>query len=139
MAFENFAADLRKRWQAALQKYEPTRVGGRVVSSRGLMLTCKLPAAVNYRCEIVTGRGTSCLAEVVGFANDLAYLFLFENGDQVRPNMPVINRGHGMRVPSGPGLLGRVIDGLGRPIDDRGPLRGCRFCTSHMERPAPLK
>ncbi len=131
-------ADFQTRWQGALAKYEPMRVGGKVVSARGLMLTCKMPAAVNDRCEILTGRG-SCLAEVVGFANDLAYLFLYENGDQVRPNMPVINRGHGVQVPSGAGLLGRVLDGIGRPIDDRGPLQGCRWRTFDLTAPSPLR
>ncbi|MBI1832651.1 MAG: FliI/YscN family ATPase, partial [Planctomycetes bacterium] len=131
--------DLKSRWDSAIQRFDPARVGGRVISSRGLMLTCRLPAAVHDRCEIITGRGTSCLAEVVGFSNELAYLFLYENSDQVRPNMPVINRGHGAQVPSGPGLLSRVIDGIGRPIDDRGPLKGCRFHTSQLTAPAPLR
>src|SRR5437762_12183271 len=131
--------ELRKRWQAALAAYEPARVGGKVVSARGLMLTCKLPAAVNDRCEIMTGDGGSCLAEVVGFANDLAYLFLYENGEQVRPNMPVVNRGQGVQVPSGPGLLGRVLDGIGRPIDQRRPLKGCRFRTFPLAAPSPLR
>src|SRR5947209_4193504 len=120
-------SELRKRWRAALNAYEPLRVGGKVVSARGLMLTCKLPAAVNDRCEILTGHGGGCLAEVVGFANDMAYLFLYENGDHVRPHMAVVNRGHGIQVPGGPGLLGRVLDGIGRPIDERGPLEGCRW------------
>src|SRR5439155_20385099 len=99
----------------------------------------KLPAAVNDRCEILTGHGSSCLAEVVGFSNDLAYLFLYENGDQVHPNMPVVNRGHGVQVPSGPGLLGRVLDGIGRPIDERGPLKNCRFRTFALAAPSPLR
>lgn len=131
--------ELRRRCHKAIQAFEPSRVGGRVVSSRGLMLTCRLPAAVNDRCEILTGNGTSCLAEVVGFSNDLAYLFLYENGDQIRPNMPVVNRGHGIQVPHGQGLLSRVIDGIGRPIDDRGPLKGCRFHTSQLAAPSPLR
>ena len=131
--------EIRKRWQTALNAYEPMRVGGKVVSARGLMLTCKIPAAVNDRCEILTGQSSSCLAEVVGFAGDLAYLFLYENGDQVKPNMPVINRGHGVQVPSGAGLLGRVVDGIGRPIDDKGPLRGCRWRTFALTAPSPLR
>jgi flagellum-specific ATP synthase len=139
MTPETIPPELRSRWQKAIQACEPARVGGRVVSSRGLMLTCKLPAAVNDRCEIITGPNSSCLAEVVGFSKDLAYLFLYENSDQVRPNMPVINRGHGVQVPSGPGLLGRVIDGIGRPIDNLGPLKGCRFRTSQLAAPAALQ
>src|SRR5262245_54437368 len=132
-------AELHERWRKRLAGYEPARVGGKIVSARGLMLTCKLPAAVNDRCEIITGNGTSCLAEVVGFANDLAYLFLYENGDHIRPNMPVVNRGHGVQVPSGPGLLGRVLDGIGRPIDARGPLVACRFRTLALDAPPPLR
>lgn len=135
----DFSANLRGRWKAAIDAYDPVRVGGRIVSSRGLMLTCKLAAAVNDTCEIVTGRGRSCLAEVVGFSNDLAYLFLYENDDGVRPNMPVINRGHGVKIPCGPGLLGRVIDGIARPIDDRGPLKRCRFRTRELTAPSPLR
>jgi flagellum-specific ATP synthase len=139
MADDKIPPELRSRWQTALDGYEPARIGGHVVSSRGLMLTCRLPAAVNDRVEILTGHGTSCLAEVVGFANDLAFLFLYENSDQVRPNMPVINRGHGVQVPTGPGLLGRVLDGIGRPIDEKGPLRNCRLHTSQLTAPAPLR
>src|SRR2546423_1630330 len=133
-----FSPELRQRWQTAIRAHDPARTGGKVVSARGLMLTCKLPAAVNDRCEIVTGRDTRCLAEVVGFSGELAYLFLYENGDQVRPNMPVVNRGHGTQIPSGPGLLGRVLDGIGRPIDERGPLQGCRFRTFDLAAPSPL-
>lgn len=129
---------LSSRLRQALFSHDPIRTGGRVVSSRGLMLTCKLSAAVHDRCEIVTGPDRRCLAEVVGFANDLAYLFLFEHGDQVRPNMPVINLGHGMRIPYGPGLLHRVIDGIGRPLDGQGPLTGCRFRTLELAAPSPM-
>lgn len=131
--------DLPARWKSAIQSYDPARIGGRLISSRGLMLTCRIPAAVHDRCEIITGDGTSCLAEVVGFANDLAYLFLYENGDQVRPNMRVINRGHGVQVPSGAGLLGRAIDGIARPIDGLGPLKDCRFRTAQLAAPSPLQ
>src|SRR5438309_7193312 len=127
MPTEVSIADLQKRWQTAVKACDPLRVGGRVLSALGLMLTCRLPAALHDRCEIVTGPNTQCLAEVLGFSNELAFLFLYENGEQIRPNMAVINRGHGTRVPSGPGLLGRVIDGLGRPIDERGPLKDCRW------------
>ena len=127
------------RWRSVIRTHEPARVGGHVVSARGLMLTCRLPAAVHDRCEIITGPNSVCLAEVVGFSGDLAYLFTFEQSDQVRPNMPVINRGHGMQVPTGAGLLGRAIDGIGRPMDDRGPLNDCRFRTLQLSAPLPLR
>jgi len=139
MVNETFTPELSQRWHAAVRSHEPTRLGGRIVGSRGLMLTCRLPAAVNDRCEILTGRDSVCLAEVVGFNGDLAYLFTFEQSDQVRPNMLVINRGHGVQVPTGAGLMGRVIDGIGRPMDDKGPLQGCRFRTLQLAAPLPLR
>lgn len=126
------------RFKAAIDTYDPIRAGGRIVSSRGLVLTCKLAAAVNDSCEIITAPGQRCLAEVVAFSGDLASLFLYENNDEVRPNMPVINRGHGVKVPCGPGLLGRVIDGVARPIDQLGPLGRCRFRTRKLAAPSPL-
>ena len=131
--------ELRQRLHTVIRSYEPVQVGGRVVGSRGRMLICKLPAAVEDLCEILIGPGTSCLAEVVGFSGELAYLFLYENNDRVHPNMPVIHRGHGVKVPTGAGLLGRTIDGLGRPIDGRGALTGCRYRTLRLTSPPPLQ
>ncbi len=135
----SFSTQLRRRLHTVIRSYEPAQVGGRVVGSRGRMLICKLPAAVEDLCEIMIGPDTSCLAEVVGFSGELAYLFLYENNDRVHPNMPVIHRGHGVKVPIGAGLLGRTIDGLGRPIDGRGALLGCRYRTHRLTSPSPLQ
>jgi flagellum-specific ATP synthase len=131
--------ELRQRLHATIRSYQPVHVGGRVVGSRGRMLICKLSAAVDDLCEIITGPDTSCLAEVVGFSGELAHLFLYEDNDRVEPNMPVVHRGHGVQVPVGAGLLGRVINGIGRPLDDRGPLQDCRFRTLKLTSPSPLR
>jgi flagellum-specific ATP synthase len=45
--------------------------------------------------------------------------------EDLRPGMPVMRKGKGATIPVGDNLLGRVIDGLGRPIDNKGPLTGC--------------
>jgi flagellum-specific ATP synthase len=112
------------------------RQGGRLRSATG-MLTVSLPAAVGDQCAIFP-RGPHdppVLAEVIGFESDLAYLVPFDPADDLRPGMPVIRKGRGATVPVGDGLLGRVIDGLGRPLDGKGPVLGC---TPHsVNRPAP--
>lgn len=110
------------------------RVCGRLRSVTGL-LTCQLPAAVGDQCTIVPREGKPVLAEVIGFENDLAYLAPFDHTEHLQPGMPVFRNGKGMVVPVGAELLGRVVDGLGRPLDDRGPLRQCRCWPVH--RPAP--
>ncbi len=110
------------------------RMGGRLKSVTGLM-TCNLPAAVGDHCAVVPREGEAVLAEVIGFENDLAYLVPFDPAENLRPGMPVIRKGRGLTVPTGKNLLGRVIDGLGRPIDDLGPLVGCPL--KPVNRPAP--
>ncbi|HEV3435755.1 MAG TPA: EscN/YscN/HrcN family type III secretion system ATPase, partial [Gemmata sp.] len=110
------------------------RMGGRLKSVTGLM-TCNIPAAVGDHCAVVPREGEPVLAEVIGFENDLAYLVPFDPAENLRPGMPVIRKGRGLTVPTGQNLLGRVIDGLGRPIDDLGPLVGCPL--KPVNRPAP--
>lgn len=95
------------------------RVGGRLRSVTGRM-TCNLPAAVGDHCAILPPDGDEVLAEVIGFENNLAYLVPFDAPENLRPGMPVVRKGRGLTVPTGANLLGRVIDGLGRPLDDLG-------------------
>jgi len=110
------------------------RMSGRLKSVTGLM-TCNLPAAVGDQVAIVPGEGESVLAEVIGFEKDLAYMVPYDAADNLRPGMVVYRKGRGLTVPTGPNLLGRVIDGLGRPLDDLGPVSGCPL--KPVYRPAP--
>lgn len=109
-------------------------VGGRLRSVTGLM-TSAIPAAVGDHCYIVPRKGEPVLAEVIGFEKDLAYMVPFDATEDLRPGMPVLRKGKGGTVPIGPNVLGRVIDGLGRPVDGKGPITGCRPIP--LNRPAP--
>jgi flagellum-specific ATP synthase len=113
------------------------RMGGRLKSVTGVM-TCNLPAAVGDHCVILGDDDDSVLAEVIGFEKDLAYLVPFDPADNLRPGMAVIRKGRGLTVPTGANLLGRVIDGLGRPLDDLGPLAGCPMRPSNRPPPPAL-
>ncbi len=116
----------------------PCRVAGKVRSARGLVLSCHLPAAVGDQCAVQAGE-RELPGEVIGFSDHLASLLLYEAADDIRPGMAVVNRGHALKVPVGRGLLGRVVDGLGRPVDERGPLAGCVRRTMRLDAPAPLR
>jgi len=100
-------------------------VGGRLRSVTGLM-TSAIPAAVGDHCFIMPRQGSPVLAEVIGFEKDIAYMVPFDPADDLRPGMPVLCKGKGATIPVGLKLLGRVIDGLGRPIDNKGPIPGCQ-------------
>jgi flagellum-specific ATP synthase len=62
-------------------------------------------------------------AEVIGFRDGRITLVPFGEIAGIRPGSTVRLREQQFRVPVGRGLLGRVLDGFGRPIDGRGPLR----------------
>jgi len=114
------------------------RTMGKVRSAKGQILISSLPSAVGDQCRVLTPRGQGLLGEVIGFANEQAYLVLYEQGEEIHPGMAVVREGHGLAVPVGRGLLGRVLDGLGRPIDGRGPVRTARR-TLQVRVPPPLK
>ena len=85
-------------------------------------------AAVGGRCLVDTAEGKQIEAEVVGFHGDK--LFLMPTGDirGVMPGARVIPMRGESAVLVGEGLLGRVVDGAGRPLDGMGELR----CTDRV-------
>ncbi len=111
-------------------EWTPGRVTGRVRSLVGLLVEIGgLRPPVGGFCEIEVagedGRSTGLLAaEVVGFREDSALLMPLGPVRGLRVGAPVRVAQRSDRVPTGAGVLGRVLDGLGRPIDGAGPLRG---------------
>jgi flagellum-specific ATP synthase len=85
-------------------------------------------AAVGGRCLIDTAEGKQVEAEVVGFSGDK--LFLMPTGDirGIMPGARVIPTHSASEVAVGEALLGRVLDGAGRPLDAAGELR----CTDRV-------
>src|SRR5262245_51170639 len=79
-------------------------------------------AAVGDVCDLLNGDGSKVEAEVVGFADDK--LFLMPTGEVhgLAPAARVVPRQRAGTVRVGPGLLGRVIDGNGTPLDGFGPI-----------------
>jgi flagellum-specific ATP synthase len=111
---------------------------GELCSSTGL-LTATLPAAVGDHCDILPPDGKPVRCEVIGFRDGRASLAPFDIPEGVRPGMKVIRRGAGLTVPAGDGLLGRVIDGLGRPVDGRGHLGHCHSVAVHRTPPPAME
>ncbi len=80
-------------------------------------------AAVGDRCDVLCADGAHVEAEVVGFSGDRLYLMPTGDIHGLKPNARVVPRlGAGMAI-VGHGLLGRIIDGAGVPLDGQGPLR----------------
>jgi len=104
------------------------RVSGRVTQVVGLVVESHGPnARVGDLCFMETGQGEPIRAEVVGFRGDRTLLMPLGELSGVRAGCAVLSSGHCLRVPVGPELLGRTLDGLGEPMDGMGPLPCSRY------------
>ncbi|MFO1497091.1 MAG: FliI/YscN family ATPase [Verrucomicrobiota bacterium] len=114
---------------------------GRVVQLIGLVIESEGPlAAVGEVCRIESARhdGTT-LAEVVGFRNNHVLLMPLGEVHGIHPGSEVIALGAPLQVPVGESLCGRVLDGLGNPIDGGGPIAADRKASVNLLPPHPLK
>jgi ATP synthase in type III secretion protein N len=99
------------------------RVAGRVTELVGLVLRATAPGARAGELVIVErSRGKPLHAEVVGFHGEQVILLPLGTAEGVGPDSVVRPTGRPFSIRCGPSLLGRVIDGLGDPIDGKGPL-----------------
>jgi flagellum-specific ATP synthase len=111
---------------AALRDADLHRRHGRVRDLIGLIVEATgLEAEVGEVCTIDTGRGrTSVPAEVVGFRAGRTLLMALGEATGIGPGARVSASGKALRVDVSDDLLGRTLDGLGRPLDEFGPVGG---------------
>ncbi len=138
-AWERYMADLR----ISANVQTPLEVRGTLTRLAGLVLEAVgLRVPVGSQCLIANGKRDPVLAEVVGFSNDRAFLMPagdtrgLSSGASViplppyrpvprlrEPNKPPSPGDRGLlRLPLGRGLLGRVVDPHGHPMDHMGPI-----------------
>lgn len=84
-------------------------------------------------------QGESVRAEVIGFEEGLSHLVTFDPHENLQAGLSVVSSGTPLSVPVGERLLGRVLDGLGRPIDGKGPLDDCPQVAIRHDAPLPLE
>ncbi len=135
-AFHRFAAAL----EGELQHGDVVSRTGRVVEVVGTLLRATgVEARIGEMCELRGPRGTLLQrAEVVGFARTGAILSPFGSLTGVAEGTLVLGTGQPLSVSVGPALLGRVLSGLGNPIDGRGPLLGVEQRPVIADPPDPM-
>ncbi|TQL46614.1 flagellum-specific ATP synthase [Homoserinimonas aerilata] len=128
------------RRAAALTVARPQRVG-RVSSVVGLGIE-----VVGVECavgELVTVGGSAGRpgidAEVIATTRDGVRCMPLSRMTGITPGAPAHPRGRPVLVPTGTGLLGRVLDGLGRPIDGKGPLEADAWVALDNDTPPALQ
>ncbi len=108
------------------------RVAGLTVESNGPVL------GLGELCSIHLHDGRYVLAEVVGFQDDHLVLLPLEHIESISPGDTVTARTTLRHILLDESILGRVLNGLGEPIDDKGPLRGTEKRSLDASSPAAL-
>jgi FliI/YscN family ATPase len=97
---------------------------GEVVELVGLLVASRGPAvAIGDCCEVITSAGRRIRTQVVGFRDGNVLSMPLEEIDGIQLRDQVIARPDDAQVPVGPDLIGRVLDGFGRPLDRKPPIR----------------
>jgi len=123
----------------ALRSVKTSRSKGSVVRVSGLTVESHGPVlGLGELCEIKLRDGRRVLAEVVGFGSDRLILLPLEHIEGISPGDSVTARSTPRYINLGEDVLGRVINGLGEPIDGKGALGGTEKKSLDSNSPAPL-
>ncbi len=125
---------------AALDRIDTLRSTGHVRELVGLLVSSDGPAAaVGDLCEIRSAGGREVRAQVVGFREGRVLLMPLEETGGLQAGDTVVARPEAASVEVGPGLLGRVLDGFGRPVDGGPAIDAKGFYDLYAQAPGPLE
>ena len=107
-----------------LEDIELTTVHGRITEIVGMLIRAIVPNVKMGEVCLVKREGEPLIAEVVGFTKDEVFLSPLGEMTGIGPSSEVIPTRLPLHIKVGPNLLGRVLDGMGRPLDEatKGPL-----------------
>ena len=113
-----------KPYRQRLDQRQSLLVEGKLTRMIGLTLEAEgCRASIGSMCQVVTKSGKIIAAEVVGFSGTRLFLMPTSDTHGLEPGCRVVPLGKDSLVNVGFGLLGRVLNGAGQPLDDKGPLQ----------------
>jgi flagellum-specific ATP synthase len=125
---------------AFVDRAEPFRRAGTVVEMVGLLIESAGPAvAMGDFCEIQSAGGQRLRTQVIGFRNGRVLSMPLEETSGVQLGDRIVARREAARVEVGPGLIGRVLDGFGTPIDSGPPIEARASYDLFQAPPGPLE
>jgi flagellum-specific ATP synthase len=126
-----------------LKRIEPSVspvLQGKVTKIVGLTIEADGPLlGIGTRCEISGSGGKKVLSEIVGFNEDRVILMPYGESEGIAPGSTVKNVAYGNVVKVSNKLLGRVIDGLGNPIDGKGAITDYTLLPVYSDPPKPME
>ena len=112
----------------AVNKCELLKVYGKVIEITGILIKATgIKVSLSEACKIYSVNESPIDAEVVGFKDGNVLLMAIGDLAGIRPGDRVISLGKKVSVKAGPGLIGRIIDDRGNPIDGKGSIKGIDY------------
>lgn len=130
-----------EKYKKILQAHDFVKKTGKVSRVIGLTIESDGPAVdIGEICTIYASNEKNGIdAEVVGFKENKVLLMPLGDMKGIGPGSMVVATGKVLSVGVGLGLVGRVLDGMGQPIDGKGPLNVETFYPVSNEPPHPLE
>jgi flagellum-specific ATP synthase len=116
------------------------RISGKITEVIGLLIESTGPSSsVGNVCTIERAGVPVGMAEVVGFRKNQTLLMPLGPIEGIHPGLTVTDTKRPLSVSASPALLGRILDGLGNPIDTLGPIPSRNIRPVFSRIPNPLK
>lgn len=134
------AAKYIDKYSSIITSTDVYKINGKVTDVIGLVIVSIGPnVSLGEVCTIVNRDGTEvCRTEVVGFKEGKVLSIAIGNVENISPSCEIIATGRSFSIGVGDELLGRVIDGMGEPIDGKGPIQNISNKTVFRDPPNPL-
>ncbi|MEK7375982.1 MAG: EscN/YscN/HrcN family type III secretion system ATPase, partial [Candidatus Margulisiibacteriota bacterium] len=131
-----------EKYHKAIEKAESVKVIGKVIQVVGLIIEAQVQGvSIGDLCVVKLGKDNEryTYSEVVGFKEGRVLLMPLGTTSGIHPGAEVLAAGKPLTVKVGPAIVGRVLNGLGEPIDDKGPIIADEERSLDAAPPDPVK
>lgn len=131
---------LLKKYASVIGSATTVETIGRITQVTGMVLESQGPQApIGEVCILRNRMGNEvCRSEIVGFKDNKILSMVLGDLENIEPGMEIAASGTTLTVEVGNNLLGRVLDGLGKPMDGKGPLSKTTTRSIYAQPPNPL-
>ena len=128
------------KYSAVLRSAQTLEKKGRITQVVGLVIESQGPQApVGEVCVLRDRAGKEvCKSEIVGFKDNKILSMVLGEARNIAPGMEIVATDKTLSIGVGNSLLGRIIDGLGQPMDGKGPIEAAEIRSIYAQPPNPL-
>ncbi|MEW5813893.1 MAG: FliI/YscN family ATPase [Spirochaetota bacterium] len=128
------------KYTRVVKKLDPIKYTGVIERVQGLLIESRGPLVIiGELCQILVPKGKGIVyAEVVGLHDDIVQLMSYDEMEGIEAGCIVIATGETLSVPVSEKIMGRVLDSMGRPMDEKGSIGTGNWYSIFNEPPSVL-